>query len=348
MKKIKISELGSFDLHSIKKQMVLLPASSVADNVADLDCTESSQNRALRFSVEQNGVQTPIVLCNGSIVDGYRRVRAASDAFGDDYEIPYIEIDESEVLQNVIAQIITCRKLTIQQRLFNVYQFIRTDHVKCLKYAEIMQKIGLKGSLGNDSPTGVAIPSFDGLEVFIPVPNHPVEKDFIRGRVQANYFDRYVELREQNNRIESPCNWLAEQLGCARKYLTHLDSIWKYFESLESEDERQAKFMASVELVNIQGLSLNNVLPALKGMDSKRDDLDPANEELMRKKWLERCKSSFAGLAEKVNAEYLAKTPDAKKTLFEYVQTAGFKRDSAQILRDIFADLCKQLDKQTA
>lgn len=348
MKKIKISELGSLELHVIKNQMVSLPSPSVVDNIADLDDAEASQNRALQFSIEQNGVQSPIVLCEGKIVDGYRRVRAALNAFGEEYEVPYIEIDESDVLQNVIAQIITCRKLTIQQRLFNVYQFVRKDHVKCLKYAEQIQKLGLKGPLGNDSPTGVAVPTFKDLEVFIPTYNYPITQTYISKNHQTNYFDKYIELRELNNNIASPCNWLAEQLGCARKYLTHLDAIWKYFESLEDQDERHAKFMAAVSLVNVQGLSLNNILPALRGMDSKRDDLNPDNEEIMRKKWLERCKSSFAGLAEKVNADYLAKTPDAKKMLFEYVQTAGFKRDSAQILRDIFADLCKQLDKQTS
>lgn len=250
---MKLSELKEYQLHPIRKQMVLLPSLNVADRLEDLDAGETSVNKALQASIAENGILSPIIVCGKTIVDGLRRLEIAKIFYSDDKEIPVEEISDTDVLANIIAAITTHRKLTIQQRIFNIYQFVRVDHLKFMAYSAAMKKANLSGQNYD-----VAVPSFpDKTSGFI-------------GSVQTDYFSKYIAEREVRKNLPSPCVWLAQRLGCVSKYLTFLNEIWNYLESLDA-DERTAKFNAAVELVNIKGDSLNTILRGIKGMDSERD-----------------------------------------------------------------------------
>lgn len=336
MEKIKLSQLCGLQPHPIRKQMVFLPSPNTADAYDDFSPYESWESLALVENVAKNGVLEPIVLCGEYIVDGMRRLDAATNAkLPPDAEIPVRRIEETDALLTVIASITTRRHMTVQQRVFNIYQFVRADHIKCLEYGKLLEK-----AAGKYEP---AVPHFDpktsGFRVRTDE-NSDVPQ-------QTDYFSEYLAERERNSKISAPCVWLAKRIGCVSKYLTSLAKVWDYLESLPDE-KRTVKFKNAVAYVNAKGLNLNNLLPALEGEDSEREDLKPENETERYDKWFARCKSGFAGLAERFNSELLGSAPDAKKTLFEYAQTAGFKRDSAAVLRDIFADLVKQLDKQNS
>lgn len=250
---MKLSELKEYQLHPIRKQMVLLPSLNVADRLEDLDDGETSASKALQMSIAENGILSPIIVCGKTIVDGLRRLEIAKIYYPDDTEIPVKEISESDVLANVIAAITTRRKLTIQQRIFNVYQFVRSDHLKFMAYSAAMKKANLSGQ------------NYD-----VAVPSMPDKTSGFIGSVQTDYFSKYIGEREVSDKIASPCVWLAQRLGCVSKYLGFLNEIWNYLESLD-DAERAAKFNAAVELVNIKGDSLNTVLRGIKGMDSERD-----------------------------------------------------------------------------
>lgn len=336
MEKIKLSQLCGLQPHPIRKQMVFLPSPNTADVYDDFSPYESWESLALVENVAKNGVLEPIVLCGEYIVDGMRRLDAATNAkLPPDAEIPVRRIEETDALLTVIASITTRRHMTVQQRVFNIYQFIRNDHIKCLEYGKLLEK-----AAGKFEP---AVPHFDpktsGFRVGMDENSDAPQ--------QTDYFSAYLAARARDSEISAPCVWLAKRIGCVSKYLTSLAKVWDYLEALPVE-KRSVKFKNAVAYVNAKGLSLNNLLPALEGEDSEREDLKPENESERYDKWFARCKSGFAGLAERFNSELLGSAPDAKKTLFEYAQTAGFKRDSAAVLRDIFADLVKQLDKQNS
>ncbi len=336
MEKIKLSQLCGLQPHPIRKQMVFLPSPNTADVYGDFSPYESWESLALVENVAKNGVLEPIVLCGEYIVDGMRRLDAATNAkLPPDAEIPVRRIDETDALLTVIASITTRRHMTVQQRVFNIYQFVRSDHIKCLEYGKLLRK-----AAGEYEP---AVPHFDPKTSGFRVEtdgNSDVPQ-------QTDYFSEYLAERERDSEISAPCVWLAKRIGCVSKYLTSLAKVWDYLEALPAE-KRTVKFKNAVAYVNARGVGLNNLLPALEGEDSEREDLKPENESERYDKWFARCKSGFAGLAERFNSELLGSAPDAKKTLFEYAQTAGFKRDSAAVLRDIFADLVRQLDKQNS
>lgn len=351
MEKIKLSQLCGLQPHPIRKQMVFLPSPNTADVYDDFSPYESWESLALVENVAKNGVLEPIVLCGEYIVDGMRRLDAAKNAkLSPDAEIPVRRIEETDALLTVIASITTRRHMTVQQRVFNIYQFVRADHLKCLEYGKLLEK-----AAGKFEP---AVPHFDlktsGFKVETDDQFDPKTSGFRVGTdetsdvpQQTDYFSEYLAERERDSEISAPCVWLAKRIGCVSKYLTSLAKVWDYLESLPAE-KRTVKFKNAVAYVNAKGVALNNLLPALEGEDSEREDLKPENESERYDKWFARCKSGFAGLAERFNSELLGSAPDAKKTLFEYAQTAGFKRDSAAVLRDIFADLVKQLDKQNS
>lgn len=333
MKTMKLSELRTYEPHPIRKQMVILPSLNIADEPEDLEDSELTISKSLHLSIVDNGIMSPIIICGNTIVDGLRRLDVAKVLYSDDTEIPVEEISESDVLANVIAAITTHRKLTIQQRVFNIYQFVRADHLKCITYGEALQKSKLSGQNFN-----------------VAVPSTSVKTSGFNGVKQTDYFSKYLAERENNPEIKSPCVWLAERLGCVPKYLAALNKIWDYLESFDEETCR-SKFNAAVSLVNIECNSLNTIIPSLKGGESERADLkdDPELQEKLKKQWVAKCKASFSGLAEKVKQKYL-KGVDDKETqdaLFAAMKESGFNKTSAIIMAKLFKRLQDVLSEQS-
>lgn len=331
---MKLSELKEYKVHPIRKQMVFLPSPNVAEKPDELDNDETMASKSLQVSIAENGVLQPITVCGKTVVDGLRRLEIAVSVLPDDAEIPVAEIEEKDVLTGVIAIITTRRNMTIQQRVFNVYQFVRTDYLKCREYGEALRRSHLKSG-----------ENFD-----VAVPHFPVGNSFPHGEPQTDYFSKYLAERELNGEIEAPTLWLAQRLGCARKYLALLDKIWDYLEALPAE-ERTAKFNAAVKLVNSDGMSLSAVLPSLNGMDSERTDLDddPEVQETLKKQWIAKCKASFAGLSEKLSQKYLGEIPTAETAdaIYEAMIKASFTVSTSAFMAKMFQKLNKQLEAQS-
>lgn len=339
MEKIKLSQLCGLQPHPIRKQMVFLPSPNTADVYGDFSPYESWESLALVENVAKNGVLEPIVLCGEYIVDGMRRLDAATNAkLPPDTEIPVRRIDETDALLTVIASITTRRHMTVQQRVFNIYQFVRSDHIKCLEYGKLLEK-----AAGKYEP---AVPHFDPK-----TSGFRVETDGNSDAPQqTDYFSEYLAERERDSVISAPCVWLAKRIGCVSKYLTSLAKVWDYLEALPSE-ERTAKFNAAVKLVNSDGMSLSAVLPSLNGMDSERTDLDddPEVQETLKKQWIAKCKASFAGLSEKLSQKYLGEipTPETADAIYEAMIKASFTVSTSAFMAKMFQKLNKQLEAQS-
>ena len=332
MQKIKLSELKNYELHKMRKQMVLMPAFNVADDLKDLDEGEKSiNNEALQMSIAENGVLEAVVICGKSIVDGERRLSAAQKVLAPDTEIPVIEISDEQVVNMIVANIMHSRALTKQQRIFNIYQFIRQDHIFLLEFAANIKKANL-----NNSAKIVINP-----------------RRYTDGTVEDArllYFPKYIEYYENTSENPiSPLDWFALTLGVARNYLIFLDRIWRYFEEFD-ESSRTAEFNEAVRFVNIEGKSLNQVLPSLKGRHSTDNGKNATEEEhnVRKKQWLEKCKSSFKGLAEKLNMPmYMDETSETREAIYKKLKEAGFNRTSSAVMMDAFRRLYKEITDQS-
>lgn len=123
------AELVKFPPHSLKNQLWDKP------ELAPTSPEAYAEEDAFKDSIARSGVNVPVIICNGQIVDGLRRIRTANLIDGN-MEIPVFECDESNAELTALNALMQTKSLTKFQRIFTAYPVLEEGIKKLVEIAE--------------------------------------------------------------------------------------------------------------------------------------------------------------------------------------------------------------------
>lgn len=123
------AELAKFPPHPLKNAFwskpMALPATPEADAEAD----------AFKESIARSGVNVPVIICNGQVVDGLRRIGVAI-LIDSEMKIPVFECDENQAELTALNALMQTKSLTKFQRIFTAYPALAEGIKKLVEIAE--------------------------------------------------------------------------------------------------------------------------------------------------------------------------------------------------------------------
>ena len=128
-KTITAAELAKFPPHPLKNAFwskpMALPATPETDAEAD----------AFKESIARSGVNVPVIICNGQVVDGLRRIGVAI-LIDSEMKIPVFECDENQAELTALNALMQTKSLTKFQRIFTAYPALAEGIKKLIEIAE--------------------------------------------------------------------------------------------------------------------------------------------------------------------------------------------------------------------
>ena len=259
-------------LHPLRNKMWQKPNSELLPQLTG----DVEDDQALEMSIARHGIQLPVIVSAGMLVDGLRRVKAAHK-FNPEAQIPVHECQTDAAGLTIINSLAQVKSLTKFQRLFIIYPIVREAVEKLISLGENTKKTNLDPRYCSD------------CNIENGAPERAEECVWIEGV-------SFIRISD-----------LAQFLNVSRRWLEYCRGVYEAIDQKIAQNGNAdlVRFYAH-KFVFEEAVPVERIASAIGGFDSLRDpDKEAANQTF--KQVSNKVSHAFNTVLERINKDvYLA------------------------------------------